>query len=113
MRYIVTGITLAGLAGCAWFGGDEPDKADAEKTKVGYSAYELNEIDAPQGAIDPVSGEWVPKDTVYKSLYEGLTYYFSSGENMNAFDRRPHDFVTADGYLRKPLDEVRREAEVR
>ena len=111
MRYIVTGIVIAMAAGCA---GNPEDSADAEKTKVGYTTYELtNEPGAPQGAIDAVSGDWVPKDSAYKTLYEGLTYYFSSKENMEAFERRPHDFVTADGYLRKPLDDVRREAEVR
>jgi len=63
--------------------------------------------------VGPVNGDWVPKDTAHKATYEGMTYYFSSPENMEAFERRPHEFVTADGYLRKPLDEVRREAEVK
>lgn len=116
MRYVVTGIVLAGLAGCAWFGGDssEAKKDDASRTKVGYSTYDLNdESGAPTGAIDPVSGQWVPKDTAHKASYEGLSYYFASQENMESFQRRPHDFVTADGYLRKPLEEVRREADVK
>ena len=112
MRYIVAGIVLAGLAGCA--GSESEEARDVDRTKVGYSAYELNGApDAPQGAIDPVNGEWVPKDTAYKTLYEGLTYYFSAKENMEAFERRPHDFVTSDGYLKRPLDEVRREADVK
>lgn len=116
MRYIVTGIVLAGMAGCAWFGGDDREaKGDeANKTKVGYTAHELNgDSGAPAGAIDPVTGEWVPKDTAHKAMYEGLSYYFASKDNMEAFQRKPHDFVTADGYLRRPLDEVRREAEVK
>lgn len=115
MRYVVTSIIVASVAGCAWFGGDDREaKGDGDRTKVGYSSYELNgQTGAPQGAIDPVSGDWVPKDTGHKAMYEGMNYYFSSRENMEAFERRPHEFVTADGYLRKPLDEVRREAEVK
>jgi len=107
MRYIMIGLALAGCAG-------EPDsEASAERTKVGYTAFEAGGAEIPQGAIDPVSGEWVPTDTAHKSLYEGLTYYFASKANVEAFDRRPHAFVTPDGYLKKPLDEVRREAEVK
>ena len=115
MRYVVTGIVLAGLAGCAWFGDDDREaKRDGDRTKVGYSSYELNgKSGAPQGAIDPVSGDWVPKDTAHKATYEGLTYYFASKENMESFERRPHEFVTADGYMKKDLDEVRREADVK
>ena len=111
MRYVVASILAACVAGCA---GDREAARDGDRTKVGYSSYELNgQTGAPQGAVDPVNGDWVPKDTAHKATYEGMTYYFSSPENMEAFERRPHEFVTADGYLRKPLDEVRREAEVK
>jgi YHS domain-containing protein len=115
MRYIVTGIVLASVAGCSWFGGDSREaNKDNDRTKVGYSSYELNgQAGAPQGAIDPVSGDWVPRETAHKATYESMTYYFASKDNMETFERRPHEFVTADGYLRKPLDEVRREAEVK
>lgn len=115
MRYIVTGIVLAGLGGCAWFGGDdEQAREDENRTKVGYTAYELDgDTGAPAGALDPVTGEWVPKDTAHKAVYEGMTYYFASKDNMESFMRGPHEFVTADGYLRKPLEDVRREAEVK
>ena len=109
MRYVVTGIALAALAGCA---GDSTS-SDVDRTKVGYSVDELRQSGAPQGAIDPVSGEWVPEGTLAKTSYEGMTYYFAAEQNREAFERRPHEFVTADGYLRRPLDEVRREAEVK
>ena len=119
MKYLVTGLVLAGLAGCAWFGGDDDEdrhsrRVDDDRTKVGYSSQDLDgQGGAPQGALDPVSGEWVPQDTAYKAQYEGMTYYFTSKDNMEAFQRRPSDFVTADGYLRKNLDDVRKGAEVK
>ena len=68
----------------------------------------------------PVSAEdWEAR--ARETLEQGPFDYVAGGAgsestvraNREAFERRPHEYVTADGYLRRPLDEVRREAEVK
>lgn len=113
MRTAAIGTVLAALAGCAWFEGD-PEPEEGTGTKVGYAPFEADGGErTPEGAIDPVTGEWVRGEARFTASYEGLTYFFASEESRETFRQRPYAFVTEDGYLRKPLDEIRREAEAK
>ena len=123
MKYFVAGALLAGLAGCAWFGGGEDDDAQrtetgqadgAERIRVGHPVDDYDEGAAQrQWAFDPVTGERIPQDALFKTEWEGMTYYFSSEDSLEAFRKEPTAYVTEDGYLKKPLDQVQREAEVK
>lgn len=125
MRYGIVAALLAGMVGCAWFGGDEDedrrtgradevDRVDErEGTKVGFTRDEVLDDETGDTAIDPVNGEVVRQNTRFTMTWEGLTYYFDSEDNREAFEDNPEAYVTEDGYLKRPLDEVRREAQVK
>jgi YHS domain-containing protein len=73
-------VIIAGLA--IW-----PTLADQP---VGRKAGAAKEVKDP---IDPVSGRKVDPKIAVKAVHEGKTYYFSSKENKETFEREPGKYV--------------------
>ncbi len=48
---------------------------------------------APEAAIDPVSGEAVRTAQALTSLYQGKIYYFASKENRDRFEAAPQEYA--------------------
>lgn len=129
MKYAIVAALLAGTAGCAWFDGDDDDdrrtgraepteRVDGvdrdDRVKVGFTRNEVYDDPTGDTAIDPVSGEVVRQDwTRHTMVWKGMTYFFESEDNLEAFEDNPETYVTKDGYLKKSVDDVRREAEVK
>jgi len=75
---------LGALGGCAWFGDDDDDRDVGRETETQRDA---------NMAVDPVSGQRVQTDTMWTATYEDRTYYFTSRENMERFERNPQNYV--------------------
>ena len=134
MKYGIVAALLAGMVGCAWFDGDDDDDRrtghvepadrvdgvdrvdgmDREgAVKVGFDRDEALDEELGDTAIDPVSGEVVRQRTTHTMQWKGLTYYFDSEDNREAFEDNPEQYVTEEGYLKRSMKDARREAEVK
>jgi len=49
--------------------------------------------DAPEAAVDPVSGEAVRTAQALTSVYDGKIYYFASKENRDRFEAAPPEYA--------------------
>ena len=62
---------------------------------------------APEAAIDPVSGEAVRTAQALTSIYQGKIYFFGSKESRERFEAAPQDYAPkATGYsMQAPVRE--------
>ena len=59
--------------------------------------------DAPEAAVDPVSGEAVRTAHAVTTVYEGRIYYFASKENRDRFEAAPREYAhNAAGHPIRP-----------
>ena len=54
---------------------------------------ERSDAPAPEGAIDPVSGNPVRTADALTSVFEDRTYYFESKENRERFEAAPQEYA--------------------
>ena len=60
---------------------------------------------APDAAIDPVSGEAVRTDQALTSIFQGNVYYFSSSESRDRFEAAPQEYARkAVGHPVRPAE---------
>jgi len=60
---------------------------------------------APEAAVDPVSGEAVRTAQALTSVYQGKIYYFASKENRDRFEAAPQEYAQkAAGHAVRPAE---------
>lgn len=59
----------------------------------GEQAENRAAANAPEAAVDPVSGEAVRTAQALTSLYQGKIYYFATKENRDRFEAAPQEYA--------------------
>ena len=76
---------LGGVSGCSGHGRARDDRDSSQPAP--------SAADAPEAAVDPVSGESVRTAQALTSVYKEKIYYFSSTENRDRFEATPEEFA--------------------
>ncbi len=90
----IGGHGAGGLLGGMGHGGHGYGGHDGhDREQGGEPAQTAQESNAPEAAIDPVSGEAVRTQHALTSIYQGKIYYFSSKDNRERFEAAPQDYA--------------------
>lgn len=99
--WVVIGVAIAWFAlrgGLGRLGGHAGGHGGGTLGGMGHGGHggetaERPPANAPEAAVDPVSGEAVRTAHAVTSIHEGKVYYFASRENRERFEAAPHEYA--------------------
>jgi len=92
------------LLSLAWIGCSTKEPSNDQAKAGDPTASSDGAAGTADHDMDPVSGEWLQKESAWRATYKGNWYFFSSRENAVQFASNPTAYVTDDGRIKHRLE---------